>query len=259
MTRTTVTREIIVQGLRRLGVRSGGVLLVHSSLKSLGRVEGGPAALIAALQDVVRPRGTLAMPTLSYEEIGPDRPRFDVRRTRSCTGLVTEVFRTMPGARRSLHPTHSLAAWGRLRDEIVDGHERCTSPGPRGSPWRRLVEHDGQILFIGCGLSANTMLHCVEEWAPVPGSLKAEMQPLETVDYEGRVIPTPQHRHAGRHSRFYAKMEPLFEKWGCMKVRQVGQATCRLLESRVMVEETLRLLREVDCRLFTHDRLPEGI
>lgn len=254
----SVNRASISHGLRRLGVRPRGVLLVHSSLKSLGRVLGGPQAVVAASQDVLTSDGTLVMPTLSYVEIGENRLRFDVRHTRSCTGLVTEVFRTMPGVRRSLHPTHSLAAWGRLRDRIVEGHELCSSPGPLGSPWHRLYELGAQILFLGCSLAVNTMLHCVEEWAPVPHSLKVETQPLEVAGYDGRVIAVPQHRHAGRRSRFYAKMEPLFRQWGCMTVGRVGAAECRLIDSRTMVDRTLQLIREVDPDLFGHNRLPEG-
>lgn len=257
MSHPPATRQSLHGDLLRLGIAPGEVLLVHSSLKSLGPVDGGPEALIGALQDALTPEGTLAMPTLSYAEIGPAQPRFDVCHTRSCVGLVPETFRSMPGVRRSLHPTHSLAAWGRLREAIVAGHERCASAGPLDSPWHRLVEHGALILFLGCGLHVNTMLHCVEEWAPAPGSLEAEAQPLEIVDYDGRLIPAPQHRHAGRRSRFYAKMEPLFEKWGCLKRGRVAAAECCLIESRIMAKRTLQLLRDVDPALFTHDRLPE--
>ncbi|NLX59836.1 MAG: AAC(3) family N-acetyltransferase [Phycisphaerae bacterium] len=251
-----VTRTIIADGLRQLGVRPGEILLLHSSLKSLGRVEGGPQTLIAAIQDVLTPDGTLVMPTLTWDTVHAKQPRFDVRTSPSRVGLVTETFRTMPGVRRSLHPTHSLAAWGRLRDELLDGHETCTSAGPLGSPYHRIVERRGRILFLGCRLSSNTMMHCVEEWAPVPDSLTADTEPLEVVDYDGRIIPSPQHRHAGARSRHYAKMAPLFEAWGCMVSGRVGEADCRLVDSAIMAERTLRLLREWDRDLFTHDRLP---
>lgn len=64
------TRQSLAADLRRLGVASGMVLLVHSSLSSLGWVCGGPVAIIQALMDVLTPQGTLVMPahTGDYSE-----------------------------------------------------------------------------------------------------------------------------------------------------------------------------------------------
>ena len=45
--------EKIVCDLRALGVKAGDVLLVHSSLKSMGHVEGGAETVIAALRAVL--------------------------------------------------------------------------------------------------------------------------------------------------------------------------------------------------------------
>ena len=59
------TRAGLVDDLRRLGVRPGMVLLVHSSLSALGWVVGGPVVVIQALQDVLTPDGTLVMPAHS--------------------------------------------------------------------------------------------------------------------------------------------------------------------------------------------------
>ncbi len=49
----------LLDDLRKLGVDPGDVLFVHSSFKSLGPVEGGTAAIIAALEQAVGPEGTL--------------------------------------------------------------------------------------------------------------------------------------------------------------------------------------------------------
>jgi len=56
----------LVADLKRMGVRPGDVLIVHSSMKSLGHVHGGPESLIAALQRAVGPRGTIVMTAFSY-------------------------------------------------------------------------------------------------------------------------------------------------------------------------------------------------
>ena len=64
---TTLTRSDIVDGLRALGLAAGDRVVVHSSLKAFGRVEGGPNTVIDALEEVITPAGTLVMPTFSSE------------------------------------------------------------------------------------------------------------------------------------------------------------------------------------------------
>src|SRR5690606_7280962 len=74
-----VTREEIAEGLRRLGVAGGQEVLLHSSLKSFGRVDGGPDAVIDAFLDVLGPSGTLVCPTLTFNGFEATRPVFDSR------------------------------------------------------------------------------------------------------------------------------------------------------------------------------------
>ena len=102
----------LVRDLLALGVRPGGVLLVHSSLKALGPAAGGPAAVIEALREALGPGGTLLMPALSYATVTRVNPVFDQKATPSCVGVIPETFRRMAGVRRSLHPTHSVCACG---------------------------------------------------------------------------------------------------------------------------------------------------
>ena len=47
------TFEELVEGFRELGVKEGDTLLVHSSYKSLGEVDGGPATVVRALEAVL--------------------------------------------------------------------------------------------------------------------------------------------------------------------------------------------------------------
>lgn len=49
----------IVAGLQNLGLRRDDHVIVHSSLKSLGYVEGGPDAVIDAVLETVGPGGTM--------------------------------------------------------------------------------------------------------------------------------------------------------------------------------------------------------
>ncbi|MBN1371221.1 MAG: AAC(3) family N-acetyltransferase [Anaerolineaceae bacterium] len=54
-----MTAAQLVSDLLALGVRPGGVLLVHSSLRSLGPVDGGAEAVVKGLLEALGARGTL--------------------------------------------------------------------------------------------------------------------------------------------------------------------------------------------------------
>jgi aminoglycoside 3-N-acetyltransferase len=158
---------LLYKDLLALGVCPGGLLLVHSSLRSLSQhgapCPGGPEAVIRVLLEAIGPEGTLLMPALTFERVTPDNPVFDIRYTPSNVGIIPETFRMMPGTLRSLHPTHSVCAAGPLAGELIEAHAADITPCGPNSPFRALVERGGQILFLGCGLEANTTMHAVEE------------------------------------------------------------------------------------------------
>ncbi len=149
--------------IEKLGIKSGDVLLMHSSFKSLGPVDGGIEAFVGSLLNVLGDGGTLLVPTLSYSHVTVNNPVFDVRRTASNVGAVTNYVRSLPGSFRSLSPTHSAAAVGKYARELTEGQLSDTTPLGAHSPFRRLPEYGGKILFLGCGTRCNTMIHSVEE------------------------------------------------------------------------------------------------
>src|SRR5437868_2462833 len=111
-----ITAQEIAHDLRRLGLRAGDTVLVHSAMSRIGFVQGGAGAVVDAFLDALGPEGTLAVPTfpfngsmLAYVKSDPD---FDVDETPSKMGAITEHVRLRPGALRSLEPTHPVAALG---------------------------------------------------------------------------------------------------------------------------------------------------
>lgn len=164
-----VTRREIVSGLRRLGLRPGDGVMVHSSLGSFGRVAGGPATVIEALMELLTPAGTLMMPSFNhgraFEEGAPGF--FDPLTTPTSNGLIPETFWRMPGVYRSLHPTHSFAAWGRHARRYTRLHHRTLTCGP-DSPLGLLGREGGWGLLIGVGYGSNTYHHVVEQSTGAP-------------------------------------------------------------------------------------------
>jgi aminoglycoside 3-N-acetyltransferase len=141
------------RALRKLGIRAGDIVFVHSSFDQMRSVRATPAEIIEILCESVGESGTLAMPTFpmtgtSQEYLERNRV-FDWRRTPSRAGILTEIFRRMPGTERSLHPTHAVAARGALAKWLTEGHERSRVPFDEHSPFHKLWSRDTLILRIG--------------------------------------------------------------------------------------------------------------
>lgn len=154
----TVSREDILFSLQLMGIQKGDVLLVHSALSSIGYVEGGADSVIDALCEAVGEEGTIVMSTLT----GWFHP-FDAATSPSAVGGISEVFRRRPGVLRSLHPVHSVAAFGKHAAEITAGHEDCPTGCGEGTPYLKLRELGGKAMLLGVDMDRNTIMHSLEE------------------------------------------------------------------------------------------------
>jgi aminoglycoside 3-N-acetyltransferase len=158
----------ITRDLEAIGVRGGGVLLVHSSLSSMGYVAGGPETVILGIMKALGPDGTLLMPALSNVYVTEEHPFFNVKKTPSNIGIIPEYFRKKKETGRSVHPTHSVCGFGPLAERLLSDHILDSTPCGPHSPFRLLPRYNGQILMLGCGLSPNTSMHAIEELAAPP-------------------------------------------------------------------------------------------
>ncbi len=165
-----LTKTDIVKSFKDLGVNSTDVLLVHSSLKSLGRVDGGAETVIEALKEVVCD-GTLVMPALRQRNWENAYKDWDINNTPSDVGLITETFRKSAGVLRSNQETHSVCAFGKDAKYITEAHStgkpRYGSFGiyafGHNSPWERMVELGAKVVFIGVNMTYNTFKHYCEQ------------------------------------------------------------------------------------------------
>lgn len=238
------TFQSLQQDLKNLGIKHDDTVLIHSSLKSIGEVEGGIETVFDALEEYLAD-GLLVFPTLTYSIVNDQQPIFSVTDTPSVVGAMTEIFRKRPGVVRSLHPTHSLAAKGKDAAQFVAGHEKFNSPEHRESPWGRLYDRHAKIMFIGTRtIACNTFLHSVEEWLPVPDMLTETAHDLYVIDTEGVKHHVPLHRHVGSHSQFYGLMEKPFLDAGGLTYGVFGSAKVYLLDARIAGDVTLDLLKK---------------
>jgi aminoglycoside 3-N-acetyltransferase len=152
----------VAETLARAGVPHDGVLFVHSAFRRLGAQGFRVDAFIEALLDYMRD-GTLVMPTMTWRVVTPTQPIFDELATVSHVGVVPERFRTGYATHRSLHPTHSVAAYGRLAAELTSEHHLDDTPCAMTSPYGKARVEDAHVLLLGIGLERCTAIHHAEE------------------------------------------------------------------------------------------------
>jgi len=240
--RQVITRHLLADQLRNLGIEPGGVLVVHASFRAFGPIEAGPPALIEVLHEVLGPSGTLVMPSMS----GSRRTDpYDLARTPTRDmGIVAETFWRMSGTLRSDHPTSSFAANGPLAREITA--PQPLSPGHGlASPIGRVYRLGGSILLLGVGHDANTTIHLAESIAQVPYHIRKWATMLrdgmpERVEYD-------ETDHCCRN---FALLDGWLRQRGLQNEGIVGGATARLMQSKGVVETVVPRLKQDPLRFL---------
>lgn len=235
--------EKFKQDLLCLGARPGGILLVHSSLSSLGYVPGGAITVIDSLKKAIGDSGTLLMPALSYETINAQNPVFDLKHTPSCIGLIAETYRQQPTSLRSMHPTHSVCANGPAATELITDHVKDSTPCGENSPFHKLRFLNGQILMLGCGLNPNTSMHAIEEIVVPPYLFgqKVTYQLLNDHQNAFHKIYT-NHNFSGWRQRYDRISEVLVEP--DLRVGTIVGAQSYLIEAKSMWQAALAALEK---------------
>ncbi len=242
-------RASLAADLAALGVAPGMALMVHCALRRLGWVAGGPEAVIQALIDAVGPDGTLMMPAFTgqvsdpadwrappvpadwQETIRAEMPLFDPARTPTRDmGAVAELFRTWPGVRRSAHPQHSVAVWGRHADRLVAPHPLTFGFGD-GAPLGRFYEIGGHVLLLGVGYNRNTSLHLAESRAANGRRGITRFPVLE----DGKRV-WRNYAETATDSEIFTQTGAAFEGTGNVTVGRVGSAEARLMAMRELVD-----------------------
>ena len=232
--------------LRATGIKSNDKVTVHASLRSIGKLENGADGLIDAFTEYLED-GLFIVPTHTWDEVVRDHPFYDVRKSIPCIGTLARVAAFRPDGVRSLHPTHSVAVFGKDAASYIKGEEKSASPAPVGGCLSRLYEENGKVLLIGVGHDKNTYLHSVDERLQIPDRLNPDPFVITIRDYDGNELKSPPfHTHFTAASdrcvsEYYPNYREAFEYTGAVQYFQLGNALVYCCDCRKMTD-TLRLI-----------------
>jgi aminoglycoside 3-N-acetyltransferase len=235
-----------------LGIKTGDVVLAHIAFNEFLGFAGLPSDVVASLRSALSDSGTLLMPSMPFTGTAVDYVRsgeiFDVRRTPSHMGVVTELFRRSPGTLRSLHPTHPILANGPRAAELICDHHKALTPCGQFSPFAKLAEMDAKIALIGTGIRALTYYHYLEE--VLEDQLPRSPFTEETFDirfrgYDGEMMQV-RNRLFGRELSRRRRpdiLEVELKADGLWRERNVGRVSIVVLDARA-VFDTVRAMAQ---------------
>jgi aminoglycoside 3-N-acetyltransferase len=259
ITGKSITKEELINDLLQIGIAKGDTVLVHSSLSRIGHLKNGPQTFVEALLEVIGSNGNLLMPTspnnvyqLNYIQ---NTPFFDVRNSPSKTGAITEYFRTYPGVVRSLHPTEPVSAIGPLATYFTKDHFNQLTPYNENSPFYRVSEKEGKILYVGVTLSmAGTNLHTLEDAVDFKFPVyDKRIYEIDVIDEKGdkHRVKTKVHNPVFSKKRKCDDLIPFFEKEGVLTHCQVGNASTLLVHAKPLLDVMIKAYHEQGITMYT--------
>ena len=243
----------LVDGLRRMGVAENDVVIVHSSMSQLVKCGLTANGVIELLTRKLCPIGTIVCPTFPLyrdEPKGTERLTkdmsnvelvYNVQKTRSWTGDLGRMLMKMPGARRSLHPLNTLAAYGAAVEKIFAKESVNSLDLPCGpnSSWAALGELNAKIIMLGVDLTHNlTMIHVAEDCFEADWPVKDwyRNRVFRVVDHDNEYAVKVRERHP-KWALSYGERKLSHDLYssGIAKRFQIGSLDVTILESSALI------------------------
>lgn len=158
------TADDIINVMKKLGMKEGSLICVHSSMMQFYNYRGSAEELISKILLVLGPEGTLMMPAFpEYSKAFQKDYIFDKAVAPTAAGYLAETFRKFPNVKRSVNVIHSVCAIGKYSDYLIKDHQYCHDCWDKNSPWYRMCELDGLVFCLGMPkVYIGTFEHCVE-------------------------------------------------------------------------------------------------
>lgn len=240
----TVSFAELVLDFQKLGLTSGDILLVHSSYKSFGGVEGGPQTVIDALRSILTEQGTLIVPTFNYDFC--DGKPYDIKKTPSKMGIISELVRIDSNSKRTLDPVFSFAILGKHRDYLTSlKNEHSFGPD---SIFAKLRELDAKIMIIGLAYNESmTFFHHIEETQGCDyryfKEFRGSVTGYDNVERNEKIILFVRDIERGIQNSV-DKMGLIMEQEGIVKNITIGESTIKLMKVNDVYQRTVEEMKK---------------
>jgi len=254
------SKKDLTRHFRKAGIKKGDTVLVHSSLSKIGYVENGPKDVVEAILEVVGEKGNVLMPNSPNAGLQLDYIRsldfFDLAHSKSKLGAISEYFRLLPEAIRSAHPTEPVSCVGPDAEFYVGHHFGNLTPYNENSPFYKVAENNGKILYLGVSLdNAGTNLHVLEDMVEkfkFPVYYPEEFEVM--IRFENRTVrkmKTLVHNPEQSKKRKCNKLIPLFESKGVLHKVRIGQAKSLIVDAKGMMDVMMNEYQSNGVTMYT--------
>lgn len=258
------TKEDLIVDLKNMGLCGNETIMIHSSMKAIGEVDGGADTVINALIEFFE-EGLLLLPTHTWAQMSKEYNTFNKSTEPACVGILPNVFMKREDVVRSLHPTHSVAAYGKNAKAYIADDEYATTPCPSDGSFGKLKNENGKILLVGVTHIRNTFIHSIEESFDVPERFTDEPVKFYTILDDGTKKEMCVYRHFNKLaedkgeviSDSFDKLKELYYKTGAAKEVKFGDAVCILCDAGKLFDVTGKVLEKDKDFFMKYDKLPK--
>lgn len=239
-----MTKETIKEQLKEMGLLSSDKVMLHSSMKAIGNVENGADAVVDAFMEYLAD-GMFMTPTHTWKQMSEEYNVFNPKTEPACVGIIPNVFMQRADVYRSLHPTHSIAAYGAMAKEYVKGDENFHTPCDPNGCFGRLRDIGAKILLCGVTHAKNTYIHSIEESFDVPERFTEKMTDFYVMSDEGlKKVSMYRHYNAkmAHISESFDKLMDYYYEQGVAKKVMIGEAESILCDAAGLYEVTGKIL-----------------
>ena len=256
-----VTKQEIDEGFRHLGIAEGDTVLMHTAMRTIGRIEGGADTVVDALLEVLGKRGTLVVPTFTFAHEGEEDPIIDPASDPSEMGAITEAVRRRPEALRSTAYRHSFAAIGR-RAEVITQVDPANSAFDLRSCFGVMLALGTQVIMLGLTYASSTSHHFAEFLCNVPYrhtiDITVKVRRADGTVYEQPMVDYQPKPEGGSYygSRYpdFSRLGRMIEDRGRVGLAAIGNSAVRRFRMRDLAD----LAQEEAHKDYNIFRTPEG-